>query len=196
MCVAQCCFSVEAMKPSKLKRDLNTKHPKHVEKNLSFFEGKEFTLKRQKLDSKRYFALAIAKQTKPNSIGETLVKPFCCDYGEIDIRRIRCKKIEQISLSDDTVKRRILPMSLVVKQQVIEEIKASPLFVFQVKESTDVALCSQVVVFVRYIYEYDIKNEFLFFTSILLQKVKMSWKKLLHCLIQKTYSGINYARYA
>ena len=84
----------------------------------------------------------------------------------IDIRKIRCKKIEQISLSDDTVRRRISSMFLKVKQQAIEEIKASPLFTFQVDESTNVALCSQLVVFVRYIHEYDIKNEFLFCTSL------------------------------
>ena len=48
-------FSVEAMKPNKLKRHLDTKHPEHVEKNLSFFEHKELTLKRQKLDSKGHF---------------------------------------------------------------------------------------------------------------------------------------------
>ena len=48
-------LNVEAMKPSKLKRHPNTKHPEHVMKNLSFFEAKELTLKRQKLDSKGYF---------------------------------------------------------------------------------------------------------------------------------------------
>ena len=114
-------LNVEAMKPSKLKRHLNTKHPEQVEKNLSFFERKELTLKRQKFDYKRYFqqqnkafveafyeaALAIAKQTRPNSIRETLYETLRCDYGKIDIRRIRCKKIEQISLSDDAVRRRI-----------------------------------------------------------------------------------------
>ena len=57
-------------------------------------------------------------------------------------------------------------MSLDVKQQVIEEIKASPLFAFQVDKSTDGVLCSQLVVFVRYIHEYDIKNKFLFCTSL------------------------------
>ena len=57
-------------------------------------------------------------------------------------------------------------MSLNVKQQVIEEIKASPFFAFQVDKSTDVALCSQLVVFVRYIHEYDIKTKFLFCTSL------------------------------
>ena len=35
--------SVTAMKPSKLKCHLNMKHFEHVEKNLSFFEGKELT---------------------------------------------------------------------------------------------------------------------------------------------------------
>ena len=81
-------LSVEAMKPSEPKRHLNKKHPERVEKNLSLFEDK-LTLKRQKLDSKGYFqqpnkalveasyeaALATAKQTEPNSVGETLVKP-------------------------------------------------------------------------------------------------------------------------
>ena len=57
-------------------------------------------------------------------------------------------------------------MSLDVKQQVIEKIKVSPLFAFQVDESTDLTLCSHLVVLVRYIYGYGIKNEFLFCTSL------------------------------
>ena len=48
-------LSVEAIKRSKLKRHFNTKHPERVEKHLSFFEHKELTLKRQKLDSKGHF---------------------------------------------------------------------------------------------------------------------------------------------
>ena len=40
------------------------------------------------------------------------------------------------------------------------------MFAFQVDESTDVALCSQLVVFVQYIHEYDSKNEFLFCISL------------------------------
>ena len=130
-------LSVEAMKPSKLKRHLNTKHPEHVEKNLSFFEHKELTLKRQKLDSK----------AKPNSIEETLIKPCPVTMVNLVLGESAAKKIEQVFLSDDTV-RRILRISLGVKQQVIEEIKAPPLFAFQVEESTDMALCSQLVAFV------------------------------------------------
>ena len=88
-------------------------------------------------------------------------------------------------------------MSLDVKQQVIEEIKASPLFAFQVDKSTDVALCSQLVVFVRYIHEYDIKTKFLFCTSLeTTTKSKDVMEKIFTFLIQKAYNGMNYAGYA
>ena len=102
-------LSVEAMKPSEPKRHLNTKHPERVEKNLSLFEGKELTLKRQKLDSKEYFqqpnkalveasydaALAIAKQTKPNSIGETLVKPCAVTMVKLILGESATKKLSK-----------------------------------------------------------------------------------------------------
>jgi hypothetical protein len=53
-------------------------------------------------------------------------------------------------------------MVLDVKEQVLSEIKASPIFALQLDESTDVSSCSQLLVFVRYVKEGDIKEEFLF----------------------------------
>ena len=49
-------------------------------------------------------------------------------------------------------------------EQVIQEMKSAPLELFsiQLDESTDVANCSQLLVYVRYIYEGDFKEEFLF----------------------------------
>ena len=102
-------LSVEAMKPRKLKRHLNTKHPEHGEKNLSFFEGKELALKRQKFDFKGYFqqqnkalveasyeaALEIAKQTKPNSIGETLMKPCTVTMMKLILGESAAKKLSK-----------------------------------------------------------------------------------------------------
>ena len=43
-------LSAESMKPSKLKRHLETKHSEHITKDLDFFKRHEAALKKQKLD--------------------------------------------------------------------------------------------------------------------------------------------------
>ena len=54
-------------------------------------------------------------------------------------------------------------MSEDILQQVIADIKASPTKVsFQLDESTNVSLCSQLLVFVRYVKEKEVVEEFLF----------------------------------
>ena len=81
-------FSNEAMKPSKLKCHSQTKHPKHVEKDLNFFERQKLLLKQQKLEVSGYFQEQSTanltaflkwhyKETskKPHNIEKTLVNP-------------------------------------------------------------------------------------------------------------------------
>ena len=51
--------------------------------------------------------------------------------------------MQQVSLSNNTLQRRISKMSMDVKEQVLDEIKDSPLFSFQLDESTDVSSYSQ-----------------------------------------------------
>ena len=66
------------------------------------------------------------------------------------------------SLSNDIIKRRISLLATDIKQQVIAEIKSSPMFSIQVDKSTNVASCSQLLVFLRYIHIEDDKEEFLY----------------------------------
>ncbi|XP_064099360.1 protein FAM200C-like [Macrobrachium nipponense] len=72
------------------------------------------------------------------------------------------KKIQQISLCDNTVSTRIEEMSIDIKEQVIREIKDAGLFALQLDESTDVSSYSQFLVFTRYVHEGKFKEEFLF----------------------------------
>ena len=53
-------------------------------------------------------------------------------------------------------------MSTDVTAQILTQIKASPLFYFQLDESTDVSSCSQLLIFVRYIHLNHNKKELLF----------------------------------
>ena len=72
------------------------------------------------------------------------------------------KKLSSLSLSDNTVQRRIEEMSENIKNQVVEQINQSPFCVLQLDESTDVSSCAQLMVFVRYIHNCDFKEELLF----------------------------------
>ncbi|XP_042204126.1 protein ZBED8-like [Homarus americanus] len=71
------------------------------------------------------------------------------------------EKRSAISLSNNTVQRRISLMSDDIKEQVIQKVKEAGLFSIQLDESTDVQSCSQLMVFVRYVHGEDMKEEFL-----------------------------------
>ena len=90
---------------------------------------------------------------------------MCGRYGETVFGETSAKKIQQVPLSNDTIKKRISLMSTDVKQHVIAEIRTSPMFAVQLDKSTDIAPCSQLLVFVQYIHKEDVKEEFLYCNS-------------------------------
>ena len=122
-----------------------------------------FTSAVQQLCKPHYeVAFLIAKNKKPHNIGEKLVKPYTMKMVTIILGEASAKKMENVSLSNNTVQRRISEMADDVKEQVLDEVRASPLFSFQLDETTDVTSYSQLLVYVRYIHSDDIKEEFLF----------------------------------
>ena len=86
----------------------------------------------------------IAKQCKSYTIGETLIKPCPSEMARSVLGEKSKMKLQQISLSNDTVQLRIPDLSDNIKEQVIEEIKNSQLALFsiQLDKTTDVAPCS------------------------------------------------------
>ncbi|XP_067949783.1 protein FAM200C-like [Watersipora subatra] len=114
--------------------------------------------------TKASYALSyhIARDKKPHTIGETLVKPCLLECTKIILGDTAAQKIADVSLSDSTVKSRIDDMSADMKRQVIEKIKSSPMFAIQLDESTDVASISQLMAFARYVHRETIEEEFMF----------------------------------
>ena len=109
-------------------------------------------------------ALRIAKAKKPHTIAEELLLPATKDIARVMLGAEYVNKLNAISLSNNTVSRRIDDMSADIMEPVIQEMKSAPLGIFsiQLDESTDVANCSRLLVYVRYIYEGNFKDEFLF----------------------------------
>lgn len=170
-------LSAESMKPNKLKRHFESKHSSFAGKDTNYFRSKADGLKKARPDTgsksnkqnvaavetSYLVALRIARDMKPHTFAEHLLFPVAKDSVRVMIGDEFVTKLSAVSLSNDTVRRRIHDMSADILDQVVQEIKSAPLPIcsIQLDESTDVANCSQLMVYVRYINDGDFKDEFL-----------------------------------
>ena len=166
-----------SMKPSKLKAHLASTHPTHQNDSEDMFRSKKArfmakgTLTRHgfqpstkpMLEASYEVALRIAKEKKAHTIGETLVKPCAVVMANLVCGPEEAKELKSVPLCNNTIKRRIEDMSNDIVSQVTQELRESRCrFSLQLDESTDVASCSQLLVFVRYLAGFAVKEEFLF----------------------------------
>lgn len=86
------------------------------------------------------------KNKKPHTIGETLVKPCALEMVELVCGKEKLEKFKQVPLSYDVIHSCIADMSENFLNQVIAELEAS-MFSMQLHESTDVANCSHLLLF-------------------------------------------------
>ena len=121
----------ESMKPSKLKRHLETKHVDCKNKDLSFFMRNANRAKRSRINTSGAFqqqyraaveatfvvSLRIAKAKKPHTIAEQLILPCAKDINRILIGKEAESKLNILSLSDNMVQCRISMMSENIKIQ-------------------------------------------------------------------------------
>jgi len=175
-----CCnkFSNANLKPSKLNEHFTKQHG-GVDAGYDFESLKSKRVRFDKsgtittfgfishekplLQASYQVAYICAKKKKPHTIAEELVKPCALEMAKIMLGTEAQQKLQQIPLSNDVIRTRISDISKDILQQVIEDIKASNVPVgIQLDESTDVENCSQLMVFVRYVKEKEIVEEFLF----------------------------------
>jgi hypothetical protein len=108
-------------------------------------------------------AQRIAKVKKPHTTAEELILPCAKDIVSVMMGSDYLISSQPLSLSDETIKRRIQDMAYDILSQAIDEVKSCPssMFSIQLHESTDVTHLAQLLVYVRYVYNDDIKTEFL-----------------------------------
>ncbi|XP_042210866.1 protein ZBED8-like [Homarus americanus] len=171
-----------SMKPTKLKEHLTSVHPENASDSVDLFRAKKARFEKagtlpklgfaptQKpcLEASYKVAYCIAKQKKPHTIEETLVKPCALEMVELVCGLEQRKKIAAVPLSNDVIHSRIVDISSNILKQVMEELAATPFpFSMQLDETTDVSECSQLLVFVRYMHADAFKEEFLFCEPLL-----------------------------
>ena len=114
----------------------------------------------------------IAKQKKAHIISEDLLMPVMKEVVKIMIGEKECK-------SNNTVKRRIADMSIEILQQIVHQVKKSSLYSIQLDESTDMAGLPQLSMFIRYINNATISEDFLFCKAL---KLHTKGEDIFQCL--------------
>ena len=92
----------------------------------------------------------IAKQSKPHTIGEKLVKAAALKMANIMLGKAAENKLSRISFSNDTISNRINKISDNMLAQIVSDLILSPIKLsLRLDETTDVSNLSQLAVFVR-----------------------------------------------
>ena len=126
------------MVPRKLTRHLKTKHASYANKNEEFFQRMLSQNKKQKHLTKSSFLVSektlaasnhVAKSTarnrkKPHTIGEKLLKPACLEIVRLMLGKKEVKEIKKVSLSAESIKRRIDDMFSDILETLITKLKA------------------------------------------------------------------------
>lgn len=171
-------LSNECMKPSKLKRHLETKHPDHMTKSLDFFKNKKSELlsakkiihntcctgsKNENLVMASYeISKLIAENGYSHTVGEKLIMPVLKIVTSRVFEKKQENQLKLLSLSNNTVKRRIVDMAEHIQATLIQRVQLSQFFALQVDESTDVADNANLICFVRYVYNDTAHEDLLF----------------------------------
>lgn len=162
-------LSNSSLAPAKLKEHFLKLHADEEYKNTTHAE---FKVKRARFDEKATLPIdkpiltasyLIAKQGKPQTIVETLIKPAALKMANLILGTAAEGKLSQIPLSNDTISDRIEDMSKDTLAQVVADLISSPAkFSLELDEATDVSNLSQIAVFVRYVKDDMIKEDFSF----------------------------------
>ena len=177
-----CCtvLASTSLKPNNLKRHLKKHLPNSLNKDLNLFKQKAETLIKSRLNQSGMFLKnivsglkacydvlqKIAAAKKTHNIGERLMLPCCKDIISNVLGSSKFQKVKHVSLSNDrpNVSRQINELSDNILPQIVSKSKNSifKFFEIQIYEMTGVANSTLLCVFVRYVCNKHLEDEFLF----------------------------------
>jgi hypothetical protein len=137
----------ESFQVNKLIRHLKTKRDSLADRGTEFFKRKAEIVKKTRLDSSGFYqqknaaaveasylvTQRIAKVKKQHTIVEELILPCAKDVVSVMMGGEFLIKLQPLSLSNDTIGRRIQDMAYYILSQVVDEIKSCPNGMFSVQ---------------------------------------------------------------
>ena len=155
------------MLPNKLKGHLSSAHPSLVEKQKEYFLHKLENLANQKASISSFshtgqdvvmasykVAYHVARCKKPHTIAEELILPAATDLVSIMVGENAAKKLKDVSLSNNTICRRIEDMGVDVSDQLICRLKDNE-FAIQLDEATFGNHDAYLICYVRYLFQAE-----------------------------------------
>ena len=147
-------------------------------KNVHFFKQKAETLIKSRHDQSGIFwknttsglkasyevFQKIVAAKKPHDIGEQLILPCRKDFISNVLGSSELSKLKHVSLSNNTISRRITELSDNILSQVVSKIQNLMFYFFAIQfdKTTNVANLAQLRFFVCYVYNRNLEGEFLF----------------------------------
>jgi hypothetical protein len=170
-------LSNAAMKPSKLEDHLRRCHPDKTDKDLKYFQTLKEKLQKKPMLDKMFastsqrnddglrasynISLLIAKSGKPHTIGEELILPAVEEVLKTILHKPASDIIKRISLSNNTVQRRIDEMSYDIESFLCNYLQTTH-FSVQLDESTLPGNEALLMAYIRFIMDQEIHEELLF----------------------------------
>nr|XP_005998765.1 PREDICTED: protein FAM200B-like [Latimeria chalumnae] len=164
----------ESLKPSKLKRHLETKHGELVDKPLEYFQRKQQELKlsaqvlswsttlNDKAQLASYLvAYRAAKEKMAHTVAKKLIVPVSLDMVRTILDEKSAEKLRSIPLSDNTMSRRICSIAEHLEAKLITWLQSAGDFAIQLDENTDISNCATLLVYVRYVWQDDFMEDLL-----------------------------------
>ena len=182
----------DSMKPFTLRAHLTNMHPNYADKDLAYFQDlKEqlnsksimnmfqspSTVKQTVTDGLRAsynLSYLIAKSGKPHSIGEKLILPAVTEVLKT-VMHHKCPEqiTKSISLSNDTVRRRVDEMAINMEETLCTKLKTTE-FSLQIDESTMPNNESLLLGYVRYVDNGSCVEELLFARKLVTNKTGLA----------------------
>ncbi|KAB0342785.1 hypothetical protein FD754_019711 [Muntiacus muntjak] len=147
----------ESLKPSKLKRHLETQHAELISL-LNIFKGRKKIEKA--LLSSYLVAYRVAKEKMAYTAAEKIILPACLDMVRTIFDDKSADKLKTIP-NDSTIALRICTVAEHLEATVTTRLQSGIDFAVQLGESTDIGSCTALLVYVRYTWQGDFVEDFL-----------------------------------